>query len=345
MSLYADCDLVCWDLPLEGQEKEFRKGESPCVNLRDLASACKEEDPCQLEIGMAFRSSVCYNAHAVDKMRLKTIVDLADETYDVHPAIVEAQQRGQDINYYRRDVFQGAVRDKLTQLIPTTTKLKLGGESVCCQERYHQDLAEFVFTAETLDNQIKKPVVEEMYKFVLVDGHVLLAEILRFYANLDNYPILVNCNHGKDRTGVVTAVLLLAAGCDEETVLDDYERSTKELLGAREGGMFRGYEQFLPAWACDDKLVTVKREWMKNALDEVKKRYESFDNYFRTCLRLSESELDHIKINLNKKSKLSHYSKSVRDVGLIKRLTAENEKLNAENEKLKKELEEVTKKR
>jgi len=122
-------------------------------------------------------------------------------------------------------------------------------------------------------------------------------------------------------------------------------RSTKELLGAREGGMFRGYEQFLPAWACDDKLVTVKREWMKNALDEVKKRYESFDNYFRTCLRLSESELDHIKINLNKKSKLSHYSKSVRDVGLIKRLTAENEKLNAENEKLKKELEEVTKKR
>jgi len=83
---------------------------------------------------------------------------------------------------------------------------------------------------------------------------------------------------------------------------------------------------------------------MKNALDEVKKRYESFDNYFRTCLRLSESELDHIKINLNKKSKLSHYSKSVRDVGLIKRLTAENEKLNAENEKLKKELEEVTKK-
>jgi len=233
----------------------------------------------------------------------------------------------------------------LTQLIPTTTKLKLGGESVCCQERYHQDLAEFVFTAETLDNQIKKPVVEEMYKFVLVDGHVLLAEILRFYANLDNYPILVNCNHGKDRTGVVTAVLLLAAGCDEETVLDDYERSTKELLGAREGGMFRGYEQFLPAWACDDKLVTVKREWMKNALDEVKKRYESFDNYFRTCLRLSESELDHIKINLNKKSKLSHYSKSVRDVGLIKRLTAENEKLNAENEKLKKELEEVTKKR
>ena len=38
---------------------------------------------------------------------------------------------------------------------------------------------------------------------------------------------MFHCHGGKDRTGVVAAVLLLALGVDRETVLDDYEATRR----------------------------------------------------------------------------------------------------------------------
>jgi protein tyrosine/serine phosphatase len=38
-------------------------------------------------------------------------------------------------------------------------------------------------------------------------------------------PLLVHCTHGKDRTGVLVALLLLALGASEEDVVADYVRS------------------------------------------------------------------------------------------------------------------------
>lgn len=39
------------------------------------------------------------------------------------------------------------------------------------------------------------------------------------------YPILIHCAHGKDRTGIVVALLLSCCGVDDETLIDEYARS------------------------------------------------------------------------------------------------------------------------
>lgn len=48
------------------------------------------------------------------------------------------------------------------------------------------------------------------------------APLFRLILEADGRPVLFHCTSGKDRTGWGAALLLLAAGCDEATVIADY---------------------------------------------------------------------------------------------------------------------------
>ncbi len=51
-----------------------------------------------------------------------------------------------------------------------------------------------------------------------------------------NLPAVVHCTHGKDRTGLLVALLLLMLGVDEAAVVQDYVLSEEELkVGFRAG--------------------------------------------------------------------------------------------------------------
>ncbi|CAG8545237.1 4877_t:CDS:2 [Scutellospora calospora] len=44
-----------------------------------------------------------------------------------------------------------------------------------------------------------------------------------------NLPILIHCQHGKDRTGLIVALVLSICGVDVETIAQDYASSQKGL--------------------------------------------------------------------------------------------------------------------
>ena len=50
-----------------------------------------------------------------------------------------------------------------------------------------------------------------------------LVAVLERVANPANHPLVFHCTAGKDRTGVLAALLLAVLGVDEVTILDDYE--------------------------------------------------------------------------------------------------------------------------
>ncbi len=58
-----------------------------------------------------------------------------------------------------------------------------------------------------------------------------MAEALRALADPNAYPIYFHCTYGRDRTGVLAAVLLLALGASREAVLEEYLLS-KATVGA-----------------------------------------------------------------------------------------------------------------
>ena len=52
-----------------------------------------------------------------------------------------------------------------------------------------------------------------------------IAKALRVFTRAENLPAIIHCRQGKDRTGIMVALLLLLLGVDEATVVVDYTKS------------------------------------------------------------------------------------------------------------------------
>lgn len=62
-------------------------------------------------------------------------------------------------------------------------------------------------------------------KLMLVYGKEEIAQVLRICANSSNYPIMYHCSSGKDRTGLITALILLCCGVDAQDIITNYHQS------------------------------------------------------------------------------------------------------------------------
>lgn len=102
-------------------------------------------------------------------------------------------------------------------------------------------------------------------------------------------PVLLHCTSGKDRTGVMAAILLLSVGVDRGTVYRDYLRSNDEL---------KAYNQeiidHLKKEDVDPALVKpalyVRRSFLDAWFGEIKKRYGGFDGFLRKGLGIRPAE-------------------------------------------------------
>lgn len=89
-----------------------------------------------------------------------------------------------------------------------------------------------LFDAAAPDREIPN-TLREIYSAMVRDRGHRIAETIAFAAHADG-PVLVHCAVGKDRTGVVVAVLLLAAGVEPWAVTNDYLATKPNLPMLRE---------------------------------------------------------------------------------------------------------------
>lgn len=122
------------------------------------------------------------------------------------------------------------------------------------------------------------------------------AKILQRLASGD-LPAVEHCTAGKDRTGVFSAILLTALGVPREVVIQDYLLSNQYLLGpdAIENTAADLQRAFGLPDALDiatvRRIMTSKPETLEGALDQIEKKYGSFENYLRDALHLSDLDL------------------------------------------------------
>lgn len=93
-----------------------------------------------------------------------------------------------------------------------------------------------------------------------------LCNAMHILSATSNYPILLHCTQGKDRTGIITLLLLLLLEVPVEAIDHDYRLSERELLPARQKMMAEISEIGL-----DDEFAGTPAEWvgkMKMFLDD-----------------------------------------------------------------------------
>ncbi|WP_353810276.1 tyrosine-protein phosphatase [Agromyces sp. SYSU T00194] len=73
--------------------------------------------------------------------------------------------------------------------------------------------------------------LDALYARIVTQHTGVVIDALREIARADGRSVIVHCTAGKDRTGVVTALALLAVGVDRDLVLDDYASTEQYLAG------------------------------------------------------------------------------------------------------------------
>lgn len=121
------------------------------------------------------------------------------------------------------------------------------------------------------------------------------AKAFRTVAN-SKRPVLYNCTAGKDRTGVMTAILLTAVGVPKSTVYADYLMSNKQLEAPN-----KEIIDYLEKESVDSRIIYpalwVRSSFLDAWFAEIKKRYGSFDRFLTKGLGIKAKE----KAKLRKK--------------------------------------------
>lgn len=123
------------------------------------------------------------------------------------------------------------------------------------------------------------------------DGSAAFASVLRALAEPGT---LVHCTAGKDRTGWVSAVLLLMLGVSRERVSADYLRSNELLAASFEPiiglAALGGFPEDIVR-----PFLEVRAEYLDTALTTMSAEYGDLTGYVREGLGLSEADVDALR--------------------------------------------------
>lgn len=141
-------------------------------------------------------------------------------------------------------------------------------------------------------------MLRDIYVGALQHSPLLVGTVLRGLADPNRVPAVFHCHGGKDRTGVVAAVLLLALGVDRETVLDDYtETSRHRRVEHQQDSLANMLASGLSPEAAGAVLGTPR--WaMAAAVDAIDDVYGGIDSFLTGAARLTADELSALRTQL-----------------------------------------------
>ncbi|POR37761.1 Tyrosine-protein phosphatase, partial [Tolypocladium paradoxum] len=139
------------------------------------------------------------------------------------------------------------------------------------------------------------------YRAILRAAGPAFAPVLRHVATPGGpAPCLVHCTAGKDRTGVLCAIVLALCGVDDETIAQEYALTEEGLRSERARMVARLKD--VPALGGDaeaaERMLSSKPESMRATLKMLREEYGSVEDYVVNVCGLSREEIAGIRLNL-----------------------------------------------
>lgn len=135
----------------------------------------------------------------------------------------------------------------------------------------------------------KNQSVTDMYVYSLTENAPNYARVLRLIAETDS-PFMFHCFGGKDRTGLLAALLLGAAGAEREDIVADYQISFTYLRPFYEREIAAGSPLI---WDTDLSKLESSPDKMRSTLDFLDENYGGIMGYI-SSLGLSGDEIARI---------------------------------------------------
>lgn len=136
--------------------------------------------------------------------------------------------------------------------------------------------------------------LSEIYVRALDEAQPAMREILTAIG--EGFPALVHCTAGKDRTGVVIALLLSLAGVPDDVIIEDYAISNALLQPLMSEFRLRAMERGIDS-ANYEKLLHSKPETMHHMLSHLHAQYGGADSYLR-MIGLSNAHVERLRDTL-----------------------------------------------
>ena len=241
------------------------------INFRDIGGL-KTQDGRQVRWGKIFRSDNLADLKPTDfekfnNLKIQTVFDLRTES--------EIKGKEDQLPKNVRYIQAPTVKDNGDMLTQLRGKLLRG---------------------EISEDQSFQ-MITELYQNIVTSDLASLRELLRNILASDE-PVLYHCSAGKDRTGVVTAMILSILNVDRKTIFDEYlmsnyyrrDKLKKILRKAKLGKIIKPKINLKVI----ENFMSVDERYLAATFDVIDTQYGGIDLFIKNQLQISDQDREQI---------------------------------------------------
>jgi len=149
-------------------------------------------------------------------------------------------------------------------------------------EYHHLPLTDVLPPTEDLSRYDEPAFVTSRYQQLFSEGSSSLARAVQLLAEPDALPAVFHCSAGKDRTGILAALVLGFLGVPREVIVEDYALSAEAMIALLErlkqeyADAVEEVERYAPA------VISVAPETMSAFLEALEVEHGTFDDLARS---------------------------------------------------------------
>jgi protein-tyrosine phosphatase len=237
-------------------------------NFRDMGGY-QTADGRKVKYGIFFRSDELtglteQDLAAVQALNIKTIFDYRDD-YEAHKK--------------PDPVFAGVKNIRIAAIqADQASRINISGNAGNADQNQHV-IVDMVKSGFFKQFRADTMMMEVYTKLPL--GNLSYKRLMEMIQHSDNLGLLHHCTAGKDRTGVGAALILLALGVPEQTVMEDYLLTNETMKAFNEKMLKQIAEHVNEAELKNIKhMLGVKEQFMEAVFRSIKKTYGNVDTYF-----------------------------------------------------------------
>ncbi|MCE5348234.1 MAG: tyrosine-protein phosphatase [Bacteroidales bacterium] len=124
-------------------------------------------------------------------------------------------------------------------------------------------------------------ISNSLYLDILDAAQPLFRQVMEVLLSRERYPVLIHCHVGKDRTGIICALLLSVLGTGRQLIIEDFMKSNEALRPAFEKMFLK--KKILTLGLLPPRMmmfaVTVRQRNIESVLDRITDHYGGIEAY------------------------------------------------------------------